>query len=132
MREVTDALELTEHLNRKPRNLSGGQRQRVAMDRAIVRSSRVFPMDEPLSNLDGNSRVQIARVQRDLGGTTVYVTHDQTEAMTLGRRVAVMKGGVLQQAGLQQQLTTGGRISSWPVSSVHQDEPGDGPAARRG
>ncbi|XVS67749.1 ABC transporter ATP-binding protein [Actinosynnema sp. CA-299493] len=108
VRQAASVLELTEHLDRKPRNLSGGQRQRVAMGRAIVRSPQVFLMDEPLSNLDAKLRVQmraqIARVQRDLGVTTVYVTHDQTEAMTLGDRVAVMKRGVLQQVGPPQEL----------------------------
>jgi multiple sugar transport system ATP-binding protein len=106
--EVAEVLELTEHLHRKPRNLSGGQRQRVAMGRAIVRRPRAFLMDEPLSNLDAKLRVQmraqIARIQRDLGVTTVYVTHDQTEAMTLGDRVAVMRGGVLQQIASPQEL----------------------------
>jgi multiple sugar transport system ATP-binding protein len=108
VREVAEVLELQEHLERKPRALSGGQRQRVAMGRAIVREPQVFLMDEPLSNLDAKLRVQmraqIARVQRDLGVTTVYVTHDQTEAMTLGDRVAVMKRGVLQQVGPPQEL----------------------------
>ena len=97
MREVAEVLELAEHLRRKPRHLSGGQRQRVAMGRAIVREPRAFLMDEPLSNLDAKLRVQmraqIARLQRDLGVTTVYVTHDQTEAMTLGDRVAVHARG---------------------------------------
>ena len=106
--EVAKVLELTEHLDRKPKNLSGGQRQRVAMGRAIVREPQAFLMDEPLSNLDAKLRVQmraqIARIQRDLGVTTVYVTHDQTEAMTLGDRVAVMKRGVLQQVGPPQEL----------------------------
>ncbi|HEY1573223.1 MAG TPA: sn-glycerol-3-phosphate ABC transporter ATP-binding protein UgpC [Pseudonocardiaceae bacterium] len=106
--EVAEVLELTEHLNRKPKNLSGGQRQRVAMGRAIVREPQAFLMDEPLSNLDAKLRVQmraqIARIQRDLGVTTVYVTHDQTEAMTLGDRVAVMRKGVLQQVGPPQEL----------------------------
>jgi multiple sugar transport system ATP-binding protein len=101
-------LGLTEHLSRKPRNLSGGQRQRVAMGRAIVREPQAFLMDEPLSNLDAKLRVQmraeIARIQRDLGVTTVYVTHDQTEAMTLGDRVAVMKKGELQQVAPPQEL----------------------------
>jgi multiple sugar transport system ATP-binding protein len=101
-------LGLTDHLDRKPRNLSGGQRQRVAMGRAIVREPQAFLMDEPLSNLDAKLRVQmraeIARIQRDLGVTTVYVTHDQTEAMTLGDRVAVMKKGVLQQVAPPQEL----------------------------
>jgi len=108
VREVADVLELTEHLRRKPRHLSGGQRQRVAMGRAIVREPRAFLMDEPLSNLDAKLRVQmraqIARIQRDLGVTTVYVTHDQTEAMTLGDRVAVMRAGVLQQIASPQEL----------------------------
>ncbi|MFI6575723.1 ABC transporter ATP-binding protein [Nocardiopsis sp. NPDC050513] len=108
VREVARVLELEEHLDRKPGNLSGGQRQRVAMGRAIVRKPRAFLMDEPLSNLDAKLRVQmraqIARIQRDLGVTTVYVTHDQTEAMTLGDRVAVMKRGVLQQVGPPQEL----------------------------
>ncbi|TDC66804.1 sn-glycerol-3-phosphate ABC transporter ATP-binding protein UgpC [Actinomadura sp. GC306] len=101
-------LGLTEHLSRKPRNLSGGQRQRVAMGRAIVREPQAFLMDEPLSNLDAKLRVQmraeIARLQRDLGVTTIYVTHDQTEAMTLGDRVAVMKRGELQQVAPPQEL----------------------------
>jgi multiple sugar transport system ATP-binding protein len=106
--EVAKVLELSEHLDRKPKNLSGGQRQRVAMGRAIVREPQAFLMDEPLSNLDAKLRVQmraqIARIQRDLGVTTVYVTHDQTEAMTLGDRVAVMRRGVLQQVGPPQEL----------------------------
>ncbi|MDX3660718.1 sn-glycerol-3-phosphate ABC transporter ATP-binding protein UgpC [Streptomyces sp. ID05-26A] len=108
VREVAGVLELTEHLDRKPRNLSGGQRQRVAMGRAIVRAPQAFLMDEPLSNLDAKLRVQmraqIARIQREIGVTTVYVTHDQTEAMTLGDRVAVMRRGVLQQVGPPQEL----------------------------
>ncbi len=105
---AADVLGLTDYLDRKPRNLSGGQRQRVAMGRAIVREPQVFLMDEPLSNLDAKLRVQmrteIARIQRDLAVTTVYVTHDQTEAMTLGHRVAVMKQGVLQQIAPPQEL----------------------------
>ena len=103
-KRVADAaaiLGLTEFLERKPKALSGGQRQRVAMGRAIVRSPQVFCMDEPLSNLDAKMRVQtrtdIAKLQADLGVTTVYVTHDQVEAMTMGDRVAVMKLGELQQ-----------------------------------
>jgi multiple sugar transport system ATP-binding protein len=99
--EVGLMLGLTEHLDRKPSQLSGGQRQRVAMGRAIVRSPKAFLMDEPLSNLDAKLRVQmrteIARLQHALSVTTVYVTHDQTEAMTLGDRVAVMSDGILQQ-----------------------------------
>jgi multiple sugar transport system ATP-binding protein len=101
-------LDLTQHLDRKPANLSGGQRQRVAMGRAIVRDPSAFLMDEPLSNLDAKLRVQmrteVARLQSDLGTTTVYVTHDQTEAMTLGDRVAVMRSGVLQQVGQPAEL----------------------------
>src|SRR5437762_8277608 len=101
-------LGLTPYLDRRPKELSGGQRQRVAMGRAIVRQPQVFLMDEPLSNLDAKLRVQmraeIARIQRDLGTTTIYVTHDQTEAMTLGDRVAVMKKGVLQQVDDPQVL----------------------------
>ncbi|MGH3587225.1 MAG: ABC transporter ATP-binding protein, partial [Pseudonocardia sp.] len=108
VREVADVLELGPHLRRKPRHLSGGQRQRVAMGRAIVREPRAFLMDEPLSNLDAKLRVQmraqIARIQRDLAVTTVYVTHDQIEAMTLGDRVAVLRDGVLQQIASPQEL----------------------------
>jgi multiple sugar transport system ATP-binding protein len=110
-RKVTEAariLDLDQHLDRKPANLSGGQRQRVAMGRAIVRDPSAFLMDEPLSNLDAKLRVQmrteVARLQNDLGTTTVYVTHDQTEAMTLGDRVAVMRAGVLQQVGSPAEL----------------------------
>ncbi|WP_423125750.1 ABC transporter ATP-binding protein [Kocuria palustris] len=99
--EAAEILDLTEYLDRKPKNLSGGQRQRVAMGRAIVRSPKVFLMDEPLSNLDAKLRVQtrtqIASLTRRLGVTTVYVTHDQTEAMTMGDRVAVLKAGKLMQ-----------------------------------
>jgi multiple sugar transport system ATP-binding protein len=101
--EAARILGLTDYLERKPKALSGGQRQRVAMGRAIVRKPQVFCMDEPLSNLDAKMRVHtrtdIARLQADLGVTTVYVTHDQVEAMTLGDRVAVMDDGVLQQVG---------------------------------
>ena len=108
VQEAADILDLTEHLARKPANLSGGQRQRVAMGRAIVRDPKVFLMDEPLSNLDAKLRVQmraqVARIQRRLNTTTVYVTHDQTEAMTLGDRVAVMLSGVLQQVGSPMEL----------------------------
>jgi multiple sugar transport system ATP-binding protein len=106
--EAADVLELTEHLERKPANLSGGQRQRVAMGRAIVRSPKAFLMDEPLSNLDAKLRVQmrtqVSRLQKRLKTTTVYVTHDQTEAMTLGDRVVVMRGGLVQQIGTPKQL----------------------------
>src|SRR5207244_1377422 len=106
--EAARVLDLTQHLNRKPANLSGGQRQRVAMGRAIVRDPAAFLMDEPLSNLDAKLRVQmrteVSRLQKRLGTTTVYVTHDQTEAMTLGDRVAVLRGGLLQQVGTPQEL----------------------------
>src|SRR4051812_5135783 len=106
--EAAATLDLTQHLDRKPVNLSGGQRQRVAMGRAIVRDPKAFLMDEPLSNLDAKLRVQmrteVARLQSDLGTTMVYVTHDQTEAMTLGDRVAVMRAGVLQQVGTPAEL----------------------------
>ena len=99
--EVAHILDLEEHLDRKPANLSGGQRQRVAMGRAIVRNPKAFLMDEPLSNLDAKLRVQtrteIAHLQQQLGTTTIYVTHDQTEALTLGDRIAVLRAGTLQQ-----------------------------------
>src|SRR4028118_2169193 len=106
--EASDVLELKEHLERKPANLSGGQRQRVAMGRAIVRQAEAFLFDEPLSNLDaklrGQMRTEISRLQKRLGITTVYVTHDQTEAMTLGDRVAVLKRGLLQQLASPREL----------------------------
>src|SRR5690606_32726033 len=106
--EAARILDLTDFLDRKPSNLSGGQRQRVAMGRAIVRDPKAFLMDEPLSNLDAKLRVQmrtqISRLQRRLGTTTVYVTHDQTEAMTLGDRVVVMRQGVVQQVGSPAEL----------------------------
>jgi multiple sugar transport system ATP-binding protein len=108
VRAASKTLELDEHLERKPGNLSGGQRQRVAMGRAIVRDADAFLFDEPLSNLDaklrGQMRSEIARLQKRLGITTVYVTHDQTEAMTLGDRVAVLKRGVLQQLATPREL----------------------------
>ena len=107
VREAAKILGLTEYLDRKPKALSGGQRQRVAMGRAIVRKPKVFLMDEPLSNLDAKLRVQtrtqIASLQRSLGVTTVYVTHDQTEALTMGDRIAVLKDGVLQQVGTPRE-----------------------------
>ena len=106
--EAARVLDLEPYLKRKPRALSGGQRQRVAMGRAIVREPKAFLMDEPLSNLDANLRVQmraeIAGLQRDLGTTTIYVTHDQVEAMTMGDRVAVMRKGELQQVADPQTL----------------------------
>lgn len=134
--QAAEMLELTEHLDRKPANLSGGQRQRVAMGRAIVREADAFLFDEPLSNLDaklrGQMRTEIARLQRRLGITTVYVTHDQTEAMTLGDRVAVMKKGVLQQCASPRELYeepvnlfVAGFIGSPPMNflpaTVHDD-----------
>jgi multiple sugar transport system ATP-binding protein len=129
-------LELTDHLQRKPSQLSGGQRQRVAMGRAIVRDANAFLFDEPLSNLDaklrGQMRTEISRLQRRLGITTVYVTHDQTEAMTLGDRVAVLRKGVLQQVdtprGLYEQpadLFVAGFIGSPPMNFVPATVEGD-------
>jgi multiple sugar transport system ATP-binding protein len=106
--EAAKILDLEPHLERKPANLSGGQRQRVAMGRAIVREPKAFLMDEPLSNLDAKLRVEmraaVSRLQQRLGTTTVYVTHDQTEAMTLGERVAVMRAGLLQQVASPREL----------------------------
>jgi multiple sugar transport system ATP-binding protein len=106
--QAAETLDLTQHLDRRPANLSGGQRQRVAMGRAIVRDPKAFLMDEPLSNLDAKLRVQmrteVAKLQSRLETTTVYVTHDQVEAMTLGDRVAVMRAGVLQQVGMPAEL----------------------------
>ncbi|MEZ5115289.1 MAG: sn-glycerol-3-phosphate ABC transporter ATP-binding protein UgpC [Candidatus Nanopelagicales bacterium] len=108
VKEAADLLDLTQYLDRKPKALSGGQRQRVAMGRAIVREPEVFLMDEPLSNLDAKLRVQtrtqIASLQRRLGTTTLYVTHDQVEAMTMGDRIAVLKDGLLQQVGSPSDL----------------------------
>ncbi len=108
VKEAAKILDLEEYLDRKPKALSGGQRQRVAMGRAIVRSPQVFLMDEPLSNLDAKLRVQtrsqIAALQRRLGVTTVYVTHDQVEAMTMGDRVAVLKDGILQQVDTPRNM----------------------------
>ncbi len=106
--EAAQILDLTQHLDRKPANMSGGQRQRVAMGRAIVRSPKAFLMDEPLSNLDAKLRVQmrtmVSKLQQRLETTMVYVTHDQTEAMTLGDRIVVMRGGMIQQIGSPQTL----------------------------
>jgi multiple sugar transport system ATP-binding protein len=134
--ETARVLELEEHLDRKPSRLSGGQRQRVAMGRAIVRNPKVFLMDEPLSNLDAKLRVQmraeLGRIQRRLNTTTVYVTHDQTEAMTLGDRVAVLRQGVLQQIGTPRELYDGpdnlfvaGFIGSPAMNFVRGDISGD-------
>lgn len=133
---AADTLELREHLDRKPANLSGGQRQRVAMGRAIVRDAQAFLFDEPLSNLDaklrGQMRTEIARMQRRLGTTTVYVTHDQTEAMTLGDRVAVLRKGELQQVAspraLYEQprnLFVAGFIGSPPMNFLPGQVSGD-------
>jgi multiple sugar transport system ATP-binding protein len=142
--EAARILELEPYLQRKPRQLSGGQRQRVAMGRAIVRQPRAFLMDEPLSNLDAKLRVQmraeIAQLQRSLGTTTIYVTHDQTEAMTLGSRVAVLQHGVLQQIAPPQELYrrpvnlfVAGFIGSPPMNLIDARlEPGpDGSAGPR-
>jgi multiple sugar transport system ATP-binding protein len=105
---IAQQLALDEHLRRRPRNLSGGQRQRVAMGRALIREPQVFLMDEPLSNLDAKLRVEmraeVTRLQHELGVTTIYVTHDQVEAMTMGNRIAVMRKGVLEQEGAPQAL----------------------------
>ena len=135
--KAAETLELTEHLQRKPGQLSGGQRQRVAMGRAIVREANAFLFDEPLSNLDaklrGQMRTEILRLQRRLGVTTVYVTHDQTEAMTLGDRVAVLRKGVLQQVASPRDLYerpanlfVAGFIGSPPMNflpcSIHDGE----------
>jgi ABC-type sugar transport system ATPase subunit len=110
VREAADVLDLGDHLERKPRALSGGQRQRVALGRAIVREPAAFLMDEPLSNLDAALRVQtraeILKLQKRLATTTIYVTHDQVEAMTMGDRIAVMKRGLLQQIGTPAELYT--------------------------
>ncbi len=136
VKEASKTLELDEHLQRKPGNLSGGQRQRVAMGRAIVRDAKAFLFDEPLSNLDaklrGQMRTEISRLQRRLGITTVYVTHDQTEAMTLGDRVAVLKRGLLQQLAtprvLYEQpvnLFVAGFIGSPPMNFLPATVEGD-------
>jgi multiple sugar transport system ATP-binding protein len=136
VRRAAETLELTEHLDRKPGNLSGGQRQRVAMGRAIVRDADAFLFDEPLSNLDaklrGQMRTEILRMQRRLGITTVYVTHDQTEAMTLGDRVALLRKGELQQVASPRELYehpvnmfVAGFIGSPPMNFVPARMEGD-------
>jgi len=138
VQEAAKLLDLEEFLDRKPKALSGGQRQRVAMGRAIVRQPQVFCMDEPLSNLDAKLRVstrtQIAALQQRLGITTVYVTHDQVEAMTMGDRVAVMKDGILQQVDTPLalydrpvNLFVAGFIGS-PAMNLLQADPADGGA----
>ncbi len=139
VREAAAKLDLTEYLDRRPKQLSGGQRQRVAMGRAIVRHPQVFLMDEPLSNLDaklrGQMRTEIAQIQRDLGTTTIYVTHDQVEAMTMGDRIALMKKGVLQQVAEPQfmydnpaNIFVAGFIGSPPMNMAtgRLDRAGDG------
>jgi multiple sugar transport system ATP-binding protein len=136
--EAARILDLEEYLDRKPRALSGGQRQRVAMGRAIVRKPQVFLMDEPLSNLDAQLRVQtrtqIAALQRRLGVTTIYVTHDQVEAMTMGDRVAVMFDGKLQQVDSPNRLyarprnTTVARFIGSPAMNMHEVDVRDGAA----
>ena len=122
--EAAERLSLTALLDRRPKNLSGGQRQRVAMGRAIVRQPKAFLMDEPLSNLDAKLRVQmraeIAALQGQLGVTTLYVTHDQVEAMTMGDRVAVMKNGRLMQWHHPRSSTKTPPTSSSPGSSAHR------------
>ena len=137
VREAARILDLDDYLNRKPAKLSGGQRQRVAMGRAIVRQPQVFLMDEPLSNLDAKLRVQtrtqIAALQRRLGVTTVYVTHDQVEAMTMGDRVAVLLDGVLQQCATPRELfTRPGQRLRRRVHRLAGDEPADGRCRRGG
>jgi multiple sugar transport system ATP-binding protein len=146
VRQAAKVLDLEPWLKRKPRNLSGGQRQRVAMGRAIVREPAAFLMDEPLSNLDAKLRVamraEIARLQSDLGVTTIYVTHDQVEAMTMGDRVAVMRRGELQQVAPPQELYdrpvnvfVGGFIGSPAMNLLQgriEDANGHGPLLRLG
>jgi len=146
VRNAANVLDLTQWLQRKPRNLSGGQRQRVAMGRAIVREPAAFLMDEPLSNLDAKLRVamraEIARLQDELGVTTIYVTHDQVEAMTMGDRVAVMRRGELQQVAPPQELYdrpvnvfVGGFIGSPAMNLLQgriEDGDGRGPVLRLG
>jgi sn-glycerol 3-phosphate transport system ATP-binding protein len=115
-------LELGPYLQRKPRELSGGQRQRVAMGRAIVRQPQVFLFDEPLSNLDAKlraqTRLEIQKLHRELGITSLFVTHDQVEAMTLAQRMIVMNAGVMEQFGTPKRFTPAPRPPSWPVSSA--------------
>ena len=108
VRAAAKALEIEQYLDRKPKALSGGQRQRVALGRAIVRNAKVFLMDEPLSNLDAKLRVQmrseIIRLHKNIGATTIYVTHDQTEAMTMASRIVIMKDGYIQQIGTPKEI----------------------------
>ena len=135
IQKAADMLELTPLLDRKPKQLSGGQRQRVAMGRSIVREPQVFLMDEPLSNLDAKLRVQmraeISEVVRSLNTTTLYVTHDQIEAMTMGDRMAIMKAGVLQQLGTPGDCYDSPKnIFCRAVRRFTTDEPGPGPRCR--
>ncbi len=122
--EAAELLGLADLLDRKPKQLSGGQRQRVALGRAIVREPKVFLMDEPLSNLDAKLRVQtraeLIKLHRRLGITTIYVTHDQVEAMTMGDRIVVMKDGIVQQVDARSASTTTPRTCSWPGSSARR------------
>ena len=133
--EAAKILDLEPYLDRKPKAMSGGQRQRVAMGRAIVRKPQVFLMDEPLSNLDAKLRVQtrtqIASLQRSLGVTTVYVTHDQTEALTMGDRIAVLAGGLLQQCGTPQEMYERPANEFVAGSSAPRHEPGHLHSGRR-
>src|SRR5205809_6285515 len=138
VRDVAKLLDLEPYLDRKPRNLSGGQRQRVAMGRAIVRRPQVYLMDEPLSNLDAKLRVQtraeLVELQRRLAVTTVYVTHDQVEAMTMGHRVAVLRDGELQQLGPPQDVYARpanrmvARFIGSPAMNLHEVAVRDGQA----
>ena len=136
VRRAADMLDLTPLLKRKPKQLSGGQRQRVALGRAIVRQPAAFLMDEPLSNLDAQLRVatraEILKLQRELGTTTVYVTHDQVEAMTMGDRIVVMRDGVLQQVGHPRDLRASRERVRGRVHRLAGDEHRAGPARRRG
>lgn len=136
VKEVARMLDIEKYLQRKPKELSGGQRQRVALARAIVRKPKVFLMDEPLSNLDAKLRIQtraeLIRLHRSLGITTVYVTHDQVEAMTMGQRIAIMKDGVLQQCDVPEQVYknpankfVAGFIGSPPMNFVPATVNGD-------
>jgi multiple sugar transport system ATP-binding protein len=122
---AAEILNLTQYLQRTPKELSGGQRQRVAIGRAIVRAPKVFLFDEPLSNLDaalrGQTRVEIAKLHRDLGATTIYVTHDQVEAMTLADRVVVLRDGARSSRSARRwSCTTGRRTSSSRSSSARR------------
>ena len=133
--EAADILGLTDWLDRKPGQLSGGQRQRVAMGRAIVREPSVFLMDEPLSNLDAKLRVQmraeVARIQRRMGVSTIYVTHDQVEAMTMGDRVTVMRDGMCSRSIPRRPSTTTRTTSSWPPSSARRPRTCTTPSSAR-